>query len=119
MRATEFAVSSRMHDDGRGRYDGAALRRQSQVVIATMRFSADDRRAMQRACMGLCDVLDSCPGDTLPARWTDFEQRIWPRWVAGEGRMPGNYWTWGVRALVTGGLVRPGWDLIAAVRISQ
>jgi hypothetical protein len=74
---------------------------------------------MMRACAHLCGILDECPGTTLQERWRWFERTIWPTWVAGQDRSSSNRWTWGARAMVMGRLIRPSWQLLAQVRISQ
>jgi integrase len=74
---------------------------------------------MERAGVHLCDLLDECSGATLQERWDTFERTIWPTWIAGQNRSSHNHWTWGVRAMVTARLIRPSWQLLTQVRISQ
>jgi len=100
-------------------YDRGRLVAQLSLAIATFRFTPADRRRLLQASHELVAVLDQCPGQTLQERWLDFERRVWPVWVAGLNRSSLSRWTWGVRAIVTARLVRPGWDLLATVRVSQ
>jgi integrase len=100
-------------------YDHELLHQQLAGMIVTLRFPPEGKRRMKRECAYLCNVLDEGSGGTLQERWCWFERMIWPTWVAGENRSSPNHWTWGVRAMVTGRLIRPSWQLLTQVRISQ
>ena len=66
------------------------------------------------------DVVSDIAGETLAQRWRVFEDTVWPRWLAGEDRLPwSSRWTWGVWALVISRLVTPRWETIAPVRIGD
>jgi integrase len=100
-------------------YDGTQMLPQLGAAVATLRFEPSERNRMLRACTHLCTVLDTCSGVTLQERWMDFEQHVWPDWLAGHNRPAGSTWTWGVRAIVTAQLVQPGWELLSSIRVSQ
>ena len=100
-------------------YDRGQLLAQLTAAIATFRFPTADRRRLLQASDELLVVLDQCTGQTLQERWQEFERQVWPVWVAGSNRSSLSRWTWGVRAIVTARLVRPGWELLATVRVSQ
>jgi len=93
-------------------YDRHVLFAHLAAAVATMRFDPEVRRQILHAAQALCEVLDQCPGSTLQERWQAFEQRVWPDWLVGRHRPPGKWWTGGVRVIVTGRLVRPGWDFL-------
>jgi len=100
-------------------YNRSALEQHLKAAIATFRFDSEERRHMGRASEALCDLLADCTGTTLQERWNCFEHTIWPQWLAGQNRLDGNRWTWGVRALVTARLIQPSWDFLRQVRIAQ
>ena len=100
-------------------YDRTLLQQRLAGLIGTLRFPPAGKRHMERECAHLCNVLDEGFGATLQERWCWFERRIWPTWVAGRDRSSSNHWTWGARAMVMGRLIRPSWQLLASVRISQ
>ncbi len=93
-------------------YDQHVFLEQLTVAMETMRFHPHARQQIPRTFEALGGALESCQGVTLQERWKDFEQRIWPQWLAGQSRPPGKWWTGGVRVAVTARLVRPGWDLL-------
>src|SRR5207253_3032351 len=65
-------------------------------------------------------TLRDLPGDRLVDRWTEFEQNVWPQWIAGHNRPPlGNMWTWGVWAAVGSRAVQAGWPVLSIARVSQ
>src|SRR5260370_10378887 len=81
-------------------------------ALATMRFRPSDCQPITKTFAFLCMALENCAGQTLQERWQDFEQRVWPVWLAGEARPPGKRWTGAVHIAVTTRLVRPGWDFL-------
>ncbi len=93
-------------------YDGHLLLEHLHAALAQMPFQQHARQQILRTFDPLCRTLESCRGLTLQERWYDFEQRIWPRWLADEDRPAGAWWTGGVRIAVTARLVRPGWNLL-------
>jgi len=74
---------------------------------------------MARRCRELVGVLDGCDGHGLQQRWEDFEARVWPGWVAGQGRLGGDLWRWGTWAAVLSRAVRPSWPFMATGRVGQ
>ncbi len=93
-------------------YDQHVFLEQLTAAMGDMRFHQHARQQILRTFETLCRALEHCLGLTLQERWQDFEQRIWPQWLAGHDRPPGKWWTGGVRVAVTARLVRPGWDFL-------
>src|ERR1700694_223641 len=60
-------------------------------------------------------ALAACPGRTPQARWGHFEQTIWPRWLAGDGRPAVEQWMAGPRALVLARRAIPTWTWLGGV----
>jgi len=104
-----------------GAFDPQRLLDHLAGEIAGYRFRpAYDGARMRRAAAVTVDVLGRLPGDRLTHRWEAFETAVWPQWVGGQDRpLLGDRWTWGVWALVTSRLVRPGWAVVGSVRIGQ
>ncbi len=101
-------------------YDGSSLLRQLRQAISALRFTANDKCRLNQSCEELVDVLDSCPGKTLQARWLHFEKDVWPGWLANESRRsPEHRWTWGVRVIVMARLVVPSWDWTCHVHLMK
>jgi integrase len=101
------------------RYDRTALHRRTTAAVETYHLYPADRRRMLRACEILWDLLDTCSGETLEARWTVFERDIWAEWIAGRNRPSENHWTWGVWVVVIARIIQPSWHLLSQVRIVQ
>jgi len=79
----------------------------------------DDSR-MLSAVRATLDVIDEIEGDSLADRWARFEQDVWPRWQAGQDRLPiAARWGFGVWALVISRLVQPVWATISTVRVGD
>ncbi|GHO63073.1 hypothetical protein KSC_019650 [Ktedonobacter sp. SOSP1-52] len=93
-------------------YEGDSFLGQLTHVQASMRFHPYARQQILRTFEPLRQALDTCHGLTLQERWQNFEQHIWPQWLAGQDRPLEKWWTGGVRVAVTARLVRPGWDLL-------
>ncbi|WP_187289431.1 tyrosine-type recombinase/integrase [Xylanimonas cellulosilytica] len=73
-----------------------------------------------RPLQATLEVLDGLDGESLAERWAVFEQTVWPRWLAGEDRLPWvTRWGCGVWSLVISRLVTPVWDTVARVRMSD
>jgi integrase/recombinase XerD len=79
---------------------------QASTITVLLKGARDEHR------VPVTEDFWPCPGLTLQERWQNFEQHIWPQWLAGQGRPPGKWWTGGVRVAVTAHLVRPGWELL-------
>jgi hypothetical protein len=69
-------------------YDGPLLFEHLARAMASMRFRPSDRRPITKTFTYLCRALEGCVGQTLQERWQDFEQRVWPAWLAGQDRPP-------------------------------
>lgn len=67
-------------------YDRAALLSLSDQIVASLRFSQEDKGRMGGACRHLAVALDRCHGRTLEQRWRDFEKTVWPLWANGVNR---------------------------------
>jgi integrase len=93
-------------------YESSLLYEQLITAMAHMRFRPADCQPITRTFPSLCQALEGCAGQTLQERWQDFEQRIWPVWLAGQDRPPGKRWTGAVHVAITTRLVQPGWDLL-------
>jgi hypothetical protein len=93
-------------------YDSFLLFERLGQALATMRFRPSDGQPITKTFAFLCMALENCAGQTLQERWQDFEQRVWPVWLAGQDRPPGKRWTGAVHIAVTTRLVRPGWDFL-------
>ncbi len=93
-------------------YEGDSFLGQLTCALGEMRFHSHARQQILRTFEPLRRTLDACPGLTLQERWQNFEQHIWPQWLAGQDRPLGKWWTGGVRVAVTARLVRPGWELL-------
>jgi len=93
-------------------YDSFLLFERLGQALATMRFRPSDCQPITKTFAFLCMALENCAGQTLQERWQDFEQRVWPVWLAGQDRPPGKRWTGAVHIAVTTRLVRPGWDFL-------
>jgi hypothetical protein len=63
-------------------YDQAELLKSLHSALAVLRFHDRDKGRLKRACRFYVDALDICRGRTLQERWIDFEQTVWPKWVA-------------------------------------
>jgi hypothetical protein len=79
-------------------YDRSALLSLSDQIIASLRFTDEDKGKARNACRHLTDALSRCHGRTLQHRWRSFEKSIWPLWQEGVGR-PCVLWTWGARVI--------------------
>jgi hypothetical protein len=88
-------------------YDRSALLALCDQIIASLRFSQEDKSKARNACQHLADALGRCRGQTLQQRWRDFEKSVWPSWVKGVNR-PCVLWTWGARVIVPARVVEPG-----------
>jgi site-specific recombinase XerD len=95
-------------------YDGRSFLAQLTGAMAGMGFHPHARQHILRTFDPLCCALETCHGLTLQQRWRDFEQHIWPRWLAGQERPPGKWWTGSVRVAVTARLVQPAWELLCS-----
>lgn len=104
---------------GDDRFESGELLARLEAAVAGWQFSHDEHRRMGRACRQLVAVLDGCEGATVQQRWEDFEQRIWPDWVAGTGRIGGVYWRWGSWAVLLGRAARPSWTFMRTGRVGQ
>jgi integrase len=104
---------------GHDRFDSEGLLARLETAVAGWRFSHDEHGHMRRACRRLVEVLDGCDGTTVQQRWEDFEQQIWPNWVAGHNRIGGVYWRWGSWAVLLGRAARPSWTFMRTGRIGQ
>ncbi len=93
-------------------YDPHVFLDQLTLAMENMRFHQHARQQISQTFEALCRALENCQGITLQERWQDFEQQIWPQWLAGRDRPAGRWWTGGVRVAVTARLVRPGWDFL-------
>src|SRR5258708_911185 len=93
-------------------YDCSLLFERLTNALATMRFHPSVGQQMTKTFPYLCTALEGCVGLTLQERWQDFEQRVWPLWLAGQDRPPGKWWTGAVRIAVTARLVQPGWGFL-------
>ncbi len=93
-------------------YDGDHLEECLRSAATALLFDGNTSRQLVLASEHLRRVLDGCCGRTLQERWEEFEERVWPEWVAGRDRPPGKRWTGGVWVAVTARLVRPGWDFL-------
>jgi len=93
-------------------FDSPLLLKHLTTARASMRFHPSVGQQITKTFAYLCAALEGCVGLTLQERWQDFEQRIWPMWLAGQDRPPGKWWTGAVRIAVTTRLVRPGWDFL-------
>jgi hypothetical protein len=67
-------------------YDRSALLSLSDQIIASLRFSDEDKSKARNACQQLADALSRYRGMTLQHRWQGFEKSIWPSWQKGVGR---------------------------------
>jgi integrase len=105
--------------NGQDRFDVDGLLAGLETAVAGWRFSHDEHRRMGRSCRRLVEVLDGCAGTTVQQRWEDFEVRIWPEWVAGNGRIGGVYWRWGTWAMLLGRAARPSWTFMRTGRVGQ
>src|SRR5690349_12362565 len=74
-------------------YEGQVLLDQLTTAIEGMRFHPHARQQIPHTFDPLRRALETCHGLTLQARWQDFEHRIWPRWLAGQDRPAGKWWT--------------------------
>ncbi len=99
-----FPAQNRLEDIP---YEGDLFLGQLTRALAEMRFHSHARQQILRTFDPLRQRLDACPGLTLQERWQNFEQFIWPQWLAGQDRPAGKWWTGGVRVAVTARLVRP------------
>jgi site-specific recombinase XerD len=104
-----FLVQKRLRDMP---YEGEAFLGHLTRALAEMRFHPSIRKPILRTFDPLRHALDTCHGLTLQERWQDFEQSIWPQWLAGHARPAGKWWTGGVRVAVTARLVQPGWEFL-------
>ncbi|HZO75769.1 MAG TPA: hypothetical protein VFB60_26450 [Ktedonobacteraceae bacterium] len=89
-------------------YEGDSFLDQLTRAQASMRFHPYARQQILRTFEPLRQTLDACHGLTLQERWQNFEQHIWPQWLAGQDRPAGKWWTGSVRVAVTARLVRLG-----------
>jgi hypothetical protein len=87
-------------------YDRSALISFSNQIIASLRFSDEDKSKAHNACQHLADALGRCSGRTLQQRWRVFEKSVWPSWKKGMNR-PCCLWTWGARVIVPARVVLP------------
>src|SRR5260370_23037855 len=93
-------------------FDGPLLLKHLTTASASMRFHPSVGQQITKTFAYLCAALDGCVGLTLQERWQDFEQRIWPVWLAGQDRPPGKWGTGAVRIAVNARLVHPGVDCL-------
>jgi site-specific recombinase XerD len=93
-------------------YEGQVLLDQLTVAMEGMRFHPHARQQIPHTFDPLRRALETCHGLTLQERWQDFEQRIWPQWLAGQDRPAGKWWTGAVRVAVAARLVQPSWDFL-------
>jgi len=93
-------------------YDRFLLFERLTAALATMRFHPSAHQPITKTFAYLCWTLENCAGQTLQERWQDFEQRVWPVWLAGQDRPPGKRWTGAVHIAIMSRLVQPGWDLL-------
>ena len=83
-------------------YDTVKLHAALLAVLAEWRFTRHERNAMRRATQTFVAALDTCGGTTLEERWTEFERRVWPEWLAGRRPSRDNRWAGGLRLAVLG-----------------
>lgn len=93
-------------------YDGQVLLEQLAAAMEGMRFHPHARQQIPHTFGPLLRALSTCHGLTLQERWQDFEQRLWPQWLAGQDRPAGKWWTGAVRVAVAARLVQPSWDFL-------
>src|SRR5260370_3716362 len=93
-------------------YDGQVLLDQLVAAMEGMHFHPHAGQQIRDTFDPLCRALEACHGLTLQERWQDFEQRIWPQWVAGQHRPAGKWWTGAVRVAIAARLVQPSWDFL-------
>ena len=98
-------------------YDSGAITKELEEVVATYPLTARERRDMLVGAGELLTLLDRMSGHTLQQRWVSFEESVWPQWVRGEERT--SRWNFAVRIFIVARLVRPGWELLARVRVTQ
>lgn len=74
---------------------------------------------LTRITRATLDIVEALPGATLAQRWAAFETEVWPRWQAGQGRLPRwpDWWAVGVWVLVLARLVQPGWPVVSGFRV--
>jgi integrase len=99
-------------------YDRSALLSLSDQIIASLRFSDEDKSKARNACQQLAVALSRGRGMTLQHRWRGFEKSIWPLWQKGVGR-PCVLWTWGARVIVPARVVVPTMEWLSDVRVNQ
>jgi integrase len=99
-------------------YDRSALISFSNQIIASLRFSDEDKSKAHNACQHLADALGRCSGRTLQQRWRVFEKSVWPSWKKGMNR-PCCLWTWGARVIVPARVVLPSMEWLSDVRVNQ
>jgi integrase len=99
-------------------YDRSALLALCDQIIASLRFSQEDKSKARNACQHLADALGRCRGRTLQQRWRDFEKSVWPSWVKRVNR-PCVLWTWGARVIVPARVVLPTIEWLSDVRVNQ
>jgi hypothetical protein len=102
------------------RYDRDKLLAVVDEVTTHFRMpNSFERSKMRAVCRYLADALDRCSGSTLQQRWNDFEKRFWPKWKAGVDRRGREYWTWGVRVLISARMIAPSLDMLSDLRVNQ
>src|SRR5712692_8797562 len=94
---------------------GSALGEELHALIDRFTSSKDERRHTHHGCAPFLRALASCPGRTWQARWDHFEQTVWPRWIANDGRPLLAHWMAGPRAIVLARRVIPTWTWLAGV----
>src|SRR5260370_35731259 len=97
---------------GSALYNGGELLKYLTEAIVPLRFAADRKGRLGSACKGIVSALDGCGGKTLQERWSNFEQIVWPKWMAGKDR-PACRWRWGTRVIVITRVVLPSWEWIS------
>lgn len=98
-------------------YEPGAIARAIEEIVDGYPLAPRQRRDMLTGVTELLAILDHLRGDTLQQRWDAFEETVWPKWVAGEGRTA--RWNYALRIFIVTRLVRPGWLLLARVRATQ
>lgn len=81
-------------------------------AIVPLRFPRDGKWRLASSCKRLVSALDGCPGKTLQARWSSFEQNVWPKWMAGKVCSARRRCRLGPRVIVVTRVVLPSWEWI-------